>query len=293
MTTHTHRASVKNPIELTGIAVHSGHEVKLRLVPQPSGTGIFFVRTDLQTQVKVDAVYSNVVDTRLRTTIGNKTGAKFSTIEHLMAALAGCGIDDVKVEVDGAEIPVMDGSSKVFVEAIEKAGIVQNGMLREYIYILKPVEVKEGDAWARLVPSEQFEMNVEIDFDDRVIGKQSFCTSDEGNKGDISFAKNFASARTFGFVGDLEKLNQIGFAQGSSLDNTIAIQNDEILNEKGLQFDNEFARHKALDALGDLALAGTPIIGRFESYKSGHGLNNKLLHALFADNSCYNTRHAT
>ena len=292
------RRSLRSEIELKGLAVHSGKQVRLRLCPQQSGKGIIFLRTDLKDEMgapqSFTARYDKVIDTRLCTTIGNEQGGHISTIEHLMAAFAGCGIDDVLVEIDNAEVPVMDGSSQIFVEAIAQAGIVELDSIRDYIHIAKKVEVKQKDGWASLSPSSQFEMSVTIDFPNEVIGRQNFSTQGESEAWMGDFQDKMASARTFGFIEDLDHLRKMGLAQGSSLDNTIAIEKDKsdgrkgrILNERGLRFDNEFARHKALDALGDLALAGAPLIGRFESYKGGHGLNNQLLRALFADPSAY------
>ena len=292
------RRGLAHTIDLTGQGVHSGVEVSMRLRPhEGSGHGIMFIRTDLadrpSEETRLHARYDNVVDTQLSTTIGNDHGVTLSTVEHLMAAFAGCGLDDVVVEINGAEVPIMDGSSHIFVEAIRDAGIMTNGRKRNYIRVLAPVLVEEGDAWARLSPADEFEMEVSIDFPDRVIGQQSFRTAGQNGCWPINFDKDIAAARTFGFVDDLDRLRAMGFALGANLDNTIAIAKDEdgvdsIMNDQGLRFDNEFVRHKALDAIGDLALAGAPLIGRFESYRGGHGLNNRLLRRLFAraDNFC-------
>ncbi len=284
------RASIASPIHLIGSAVHSGAEVNLHLMPRESGEGIRFTRTDLPHRPQFHASYDKVVDTRLCTTLGSAQGDRLSTVEHLMAALCGCGIDDVAIEIDGEEVPVMDGSSKVFVDAIQQVGVKPNGKRRDYLRVLKKVEARAGDSWARLMPADTFQMKVEIDFDNPVIGKQSF-SIEAPTSSDIAFAENFGAARTFGFFDDLEKLRTFGLAQGSSLDNTIAIKDKKIMNEGTLRYENEFARHKALDALGDLALATLPLIARFESYKGGHRLNNELLHALFADKTCYTIGH--
>ena len=273
----------------------------MRLVPQTSGAGITFIRTDLADQPEaarcLSARYDHVVDTRLSTTIGNRQGVTISTIEHLMAALAGCGVDDVAVEIDGAEVPIMDGSSQPFVDAIRQAGIVSNGKDRHYLRVLKLVEVRSDDGWARLSPADGFEIDVVIDFPNRAIGRQRWRAQDF-SRDDHDFDTELAGARTFGFVDDFDSLRQIGLAQGASLENTIAIKkhaDDQlqgtILNRHMLRYQDEFVRHKALDALGDLALAGAPLIGRFESYKGGHRLNNELLCALFADKSCYMIEH--
>ena len=264
----------------------------MRLAPQTSGAGITFIRTDLTDQPEaarsVSARYDHVVDTRLSTTIANPHGVRLSTIEHLMAAFFGCGVDDARVEIDGAEVPIMDGSSRPFVDAIKRAGIVSNGMDRHSIRVLKSVEVKSNGGWARLSPAARFELDVIIDFPNAVIGRQRFTATPS------DFTAHFADARTFGFVDDLDQLRQMGLAQGASLENTIAIKkhahddrHGEILNEGELRYRDEFVRHKALDALGDLALAAAPLIGRFESYKGGHHLNHQLLCALFADKTCY------
>ena len=292
------RRGLARAIDLTGQGVHSGAEISMRLRPhEGSGHGIMFIRTDLadrpSEETRLQARYDNVVNTQLSTTIGNDHGVTISTIEHLMAAFAGCGLDDVVVELKGAEVPIMDGSSHIFVEAIRDAGIMTNGKKRDYIRVLSAVLVEDGDAWARLSPADEFEMEVSIDFPDQVIGQQSFRTAGQNGCWPINFDKDIASARTFGFVDDLARLRAQGFALGANLDNTLAIARDEdgverIMNDQGLRYDNEFVRHKALDAIGDLALAGAPLIGRFESHKGGHGLNNRLLRALFgqADNFC-------
>jgi UDP-3-O-[3-hydroxymyristoyl] N-acetylglucosamine deacetylase len=286
------RTSIAQEIELKGAAVHSGVETSLRLLPAKSGAGISFTRTDLPHRPKFYASYDQVVDTRLCTTLGSESGDSLSTVEHLMAAISGCGIDDLDIEVGGAEVPVMDGSAKVFVDAIKQADIQPNGKPRQFLVITKAVEVRAGDSFARLTPADNFQMKVEIDFPNKTIGKQSF-EIEAPSSSQVNLDSHFAAARTFGFYEDLEKLRAMGLAQGSSLENTIAIKDDVVMNKGDLRYDNEFARHKALDALGDLALATLPIIGIFHSFKGGHSLNNQLLHALFADKTCYTIRHAS
>ncbi len=296
------RRRLAGRINLAGKGVHSGSDIHIVLRPHQNSDsshlqdkGIVFIRTDLADrppeETHLSARYDRVVDTRFSTTIGNDYGVTISTIEHLMAAFAGCGVDDAVVEIDGAEVPIMDGSSHIFVEEIRKAGIATNGKARNYIRVLMPVAVEEGDAWAQLVPADEFEMDVAIDFDNPVIGKQQFRTAGQNGSWPISFNKELAAARTFGFAEDLDRMRDMGLARGVSLDNTIGIAKDSqgkdsIMNQQGLRFADEFVRHKALDAVGDLALAGAPLIGRFASYKSGHSLNNLLLRKFFhqADN---------
>ncbi len=290
------RRGLADSIELTGKGIHSGADIRMKLRPhEDSGHGIMFIRTDLADrppgETRLYPRYDKVVNTQLSTTIGNDHGVTLSTVEHLMAAFSGCGLDDVVVEIDGDEVPIMDGSSHIFVEAIHEVGIMTNGKKRSYIRVLAPVSVEEGDAWARLLPADDFEMEVSIDFAGQVIGQQNFCISGQNGCCPIDFDKELALARTFGFVEDLDRLRGMGLARGASLDNTIAIVRDDngkesIMKEQSLRFADEFVRHKALDAVGDLALAGAPLIARFESYKGGHRLNNRLLHKLFdqADN---------
>ena len=272
--------TLRGTAECSGIGVHSGDKVNMRLLPAPENTGIVFIRTDLVNGArKIEARWDNVVETQLCTVIGNDHGAKVATIEHLMAALRAYEIDNAYIEIDAAEVPVMDGSSDYFVFLIEMAGIATQKAPRRAIEIIRPVEIVVGEKRRALTPADESRFSFEIDFDKKVIAHQTydFILSAGGFKNEIS------RARTFGFFEEVDQLQKMGFARGGSLDNAIVIKDDQVMNEDGLRYDDEFVRHKLLDAVGDLALAGAPILGHFHGYCSGHALNNQLLHTLFAD----------
>ncbi len=254
------------------------------LRPAPANSGVVFKRIDVPRQSqRVEATYDAVCDTLLGTTIRNAAGVEVSTIEHLMAALVGCGIDNVLVELDGGEVPVMDGSSAPYVFLIECAGRLELSAARRSIRVTRPVMVEDGEACATLYPSDRFEVAMTIDFANPIIGRQYF----ECEVNSDTFKHNLSRARTFGFFEQAEKLQQAGRALGSSLENAIVIKGDTILNSGALRYKDEFVRHKALDAIGDLALAGHPIMGRFEGTCSGHRMNNLLLRELFAQEDCW------
>jgi UDP-3-O-[3-hydroxymyristoyl] N-acetylglucosamine deacetylase len=266
-------------VECSGIGVHSGERVTMRLCPAPENHGIVFVRTDLVNGARtIAARWDNVIDTRMCTVIGNDHGGKVATIEHLMAALSACGIDNALIEIDGGEVPVMDGSSDSFVFLIDVAGVVEQAAPRKEIEILAPVEIEQNGKRASLSPDDASRYSVTINFDRAPILTQScdIVLSRHAFKNDIS------RARTFGFFEEVEQMQKAGLARGGSLDNAVVIKGNEILNQDGLRYSNEFARHKVLDAIGDLALAGMPIRGHFDGYCTGHALNNTLLRALFA-----------
>lgn len=276
--------TLRTSAQCSGVGVHSGSNVNIRLLPAETDTGIVFVRTDLKNGARsIKANWSNVVDTRLCTVIGNPHGGSVATIEHLMAALRASGIDNAIVEIDGPEVPVMDGSSDPFVFLIEMAGIVEQDVPRREISILKTVEVKSGNKWARLVPDDASRFSFKIDFKKAPIYLQSydFTLSASGFKSEI------CRARTFGFLEEVEQLRKMGLARGGSLQNSIVIENGNVLNEDGLRYHDEFVRHKLLDAIGDMALAGAPISGHFQGSCSGHAMNNQLLRTLFADPSAW------
>lgn len=241
-----------------------------------------FVRTDGDRETEIPALHSNVVATELCTVIG-RDGVSVATIEHLMAALRALSVDNVTVEIDGPEMPIVDGCSADFVEAIDKAGLVSLDAPRKAIRILRPVRVENGDAFAEFVPFDGARYDVTIDFANPLIGRQSYVLDLDA----ATFRTEIARARTFGFMRDVEKLWAIGFALGSSLENSVAIGDDRILNPEGLRFADEFVRHKTLDAVGDLALAGLPFVGHFRSYKGGHKLNWLAVKALLADSANY------
>ncbi|MDD3371165.1 MAG: UDP-3-O-acyl-N-acetylglucosamine deacetylase [Alphaproteobacteria bacterium] len=265
-------------VECSGVGVHSGQTVTMRLCPAPEDTGIVFIRTDLVNGArKIPARWDNVVDTRLCTVIGNDHGGKVATVEHLMAAISACGIDNALIEIDGGEVPVMDGSADAFVFLLEIAGTAEQAAPKREIEIIRPVEVLGQGKAAWLLPSEKTRFSVSIDFARAPIHKQSFDIA----LSPASFKAEVCRARTFGFFEEVDQLQKLGLARGGSLDNSIIIKGDSILNEGGLRYSNEFARHKLLDAVGDMALAGMKIRGRFEGLCSGHALNNGLLKALF------------
>lgn len=266
-------------VKCSGVGVHSGDRVTLRLCPAAENTGIVFIRTDLVNGARaIEARWDNVVDTRLCTTIGNDHGGKVSTVEHLMAALSACGIDNARIEIDGPEVPIMDGSADSFMFLLDMAGTTDQDAPKREIEILSPLEIAVDGKHARLLPCEETRFSVTIDFDRAPIYKQS-C---DVTLSPASFKSEISRARTFGFYEEVEQLQKMGLARGGSLSNSIIIKDKGVLNMDGLRFDNEFARHKTLDAIGDVALAGLAIRGRFDGYKTGHDLNNRLLKKLFA-----------
>jgi UDP-3-O-[3-hydroxymyristoyl] N-acetylglucosamine deacetylase len=276
--------TVERPITIQGFGVHSGRSASVTILPAGAGVGIKFIRSDLEPGISIPARYDSVCATDLCTVIGDGSGASVATIEHLMSALAALGVDNAIVEVDGAETPIMDGSSSLFVEAIEEAGITPLPARRRFIKILKKVRVENGPAFAELVPfAKGLRLDIEVDFECSVIGRQRL-------RFDLSrsaYRRDVARARTFGFLKDVERLWKAGMALGASLDNTVAVGDARVLNPEGLRYRDEFARHKTLDAIGDLALAGMPIIGAFRSYRGGHRLNIGVLESLFADARAY------
>lgn len=272
--------TLKAPVHCSGIGLHSGTPVSMTLFPAPEDHGIVFRRTDVADRDnQVNALWHAVADTFHCTLIRNAEGTGVATVEHLMAALAGSGIDNVLVAIDGQEVPIMDGSSAPFVFLIECAGTLEQAAPRRFLRITRPVEAAEGRKRASLVPSNAFEVTCQIDFESAAVKRQeaSFRISEGTFKADIS------RARTFGFLHEVDGLRAAGLAQGGSLDNAVVVSGDTILNEDGLRYDNEFARHKVLDCVGDMYLAGAPILGHFHGMRSGHALNNKLLRAVFAD----------
>lgn len=276
--------TLRGQAQCTGIGVHSGEKASLRLLPAPADTGIVFIRTDLKNGARaIPARWDHVVETQLCTMIGNASGGRVATIEHLMAALSAAGVDNAFIEVDGPEVPVMDGSADSFVFLIEMAGVQDQDAPRREIVILKPVEIEMNGKRAALLPAETARFSVEISFDKKLIQNQSydFTLSKQGFKSEI------CRARTFGFFEDVEIMTKLGKMRGGSLDNAVVIKDEKVMNEEGLRFADEFVRHKLLDAIGDLSLAGAPIRGHFKGYCPGHAMNNKLLRALFADEGAF------
>lgn len=270
--------TLKDVIDCTGIGLHSGARVSMTLRPAGPDSGIVFRRTDIAGGgVEIPARWDAVVDTRLNTTLGDGNGVTVGTVEHVMAALAGAGIDNAIIELNGPEVPIMDGSAAPFVFLIECAGVVEQSAPRRVIEILRPVSVGDRDRSAMLSPGNSFSVSFEIDFKGTLIDQQQFF----GDFSNGAFRRDIARARTFGFEEEVEALQAAGLARGGSLDNAIVVSGDRILNDDGLRFDDEFVRHKVLDSIGDLYLAGGQIIGHFHGFRSGHGLNHELLRALF------------
>lgn len=280
------QTTLKNRVFTSGVGVHSNAAATVILNPAEADTGIVFRRTGPArgSKAAVSAHWSQVTMTELCTTIGDGAQGAVATVEHLLAALLGLGIDNVLVEIDGPEVPVMDGSAAAFVDMIDAAGIETLSAPRRYIRILKPVRVGFGDAFCELRPYESgLRLDIDIDFPSAVIGRQA-------RAADLvckTFRRDLARARTFGFLADVERLWKAGFARGASLENTIAVQSDRVLNPEGLRYEDEFVRHKMLDAVGDLALAGARILGLFRSHCGGHRLNVAVLKALFRDHSAF------
>lgn len=276
--------TLSQTLTISGIGVHSGAPANLTLHPAPAGSGIVFVRSDLQDRDNViPARWDHVTDTRLCTVIANKDGASVSTIEHLMSAFAAMGVDNALVEIDGPETPIMDGSAKPFIDAMDRIGLSRQKSLRKVLVIKKTISVMDGDKQAILSPAEGQYFGFEIAFDNALIGRQKYLLQLKEN----SFRGEIASARTFGFLHEVEALRKMGLARGGSLDNAIVVDGDNVMNPDGLRFKNEFVRHKILDAVGDIYLAGAQLIGHYHGVKAGHAMNNKVLHALFADPSAY------
>jgi UDP-3-O-[3-hydroxymyristoyl] N-acetylglucosamine deacetylase len=274
--------TLKTSIQCTGTALHSGAKVTMILHPADAGSGIVFCRTDVADPTMVPADWQHVTETRLCTTVGHN-GAAIATIEHLMAALSGCEIDNALIEINGGEVPVMDGSSEPFVFLIECAGVVEQDAPRRAIRVLKPVTVREGSRVASLVPADSFSVSFAIEFDSPAVARQE-CSFRLVNG---TFKSEICRARTFGFLDEIDEMLAAGLARGGSLENAVVVSGDRILNEGGLRYSDEFVRHKVLDSIGDLYLAGGPILGHFHGNQSGHALNNRLLHTLFADPSAW------
>lgn len=271
---------------LTGNGVHSNASVTLVLHPAEPDTGIVFLRTRLPDGAtrRIEAKWSRVSATDLCTVLGDASLGSVSTVEHLLAALSGLAIDNVLIEVDGPEIPIMDGSSAAFVAAIDKAGIRQQSVARRFLKILKPVRIEHGRSYSELRPAESgFSLDVEIDYPVDAIGRQRKSLALTPS----SFRREISRARTFGLLRDVERLWKLGFALGSSLENSVAVDDDRIINPEGLRSADEFVSHKILDAVGDLALAGAPIVGRYSAFCPGHKMNFLVLQALFADRSAF------
>jgi len=271
--------TLKTMIRTTGVGLHTGARVELTLRPAPGDTGIVFHRVDLPTPVAIPAHAGNVGDTRLSSTL-MRDGASISTVEHLMSALAGLGIDNLHVDVAGPELPIMDGSAGPFVFLLQSAGIVEQNAAKQYLRVRAPVEMRDGDKWARFDPFPGFKLDFTIDFPHPVFGTESRHVVVDF--AEHSYVKEVARARTFAFMQDVEAMRAAGLALGGSLHNAIVLDETRVLNSEGLRYDNEFVKHKVLDAIGDLYLLGRPLVGQYTAFKPGHALNNALARALLA-----------
>lgn len=276
--------TLKSVIRATGVGLHTGDKVYLSLRPAPADTGIIFRRVDLDPVVEISADPQHVGDTRLSTSV-EMNGVKVSTVEHLMAAFAGLGIDNAYVDLTAAEVPIMDGSAAPFVFLMQSAGIEEQNRAKKFLRVVKSVEVRNGDKWARFDPFDGFKVSFTINFDHPIFQNSKQDASVDFSSS--SFVKEVSRARTFGFMSDLEEMQKAGLAQGGSLDNAIVLNDFNIVNEDGLRYGDEFVKHKVLDAIGDLYLLGHPMIGEYTAHKSGHTLNNQVLRALVADESAW------
>ena len=276
--------TLKNVIRATGVGLHTGEKIYLTLRPAPVDTGIVFCRVDLDEIVQIPASPENVGDTRLSTTLV-KGDVRISTVEHLLSAMAGLGIDNAYVDLSAAEVPIMDGSAGPFVFLIQSAGIEEQNAAKRFIRIKKPVQVTNGDKVARFVPFDGFKVGFTIEFDHPVF--KSDTQHSEIDFSTTSFVKEVSRARTFGFMHEIEQLRERKLALGGSLDNAVVLDDYRVLNEDGLRYRDEFVKHKILDAIGDLYLLGHSLIGAFDGFKSGHALNNELLRTLIADETAW------
>ena len=276
--------TLKQTVRASGVGVHTGTKVAMALRPAPENTGIVFCRSDLPGNPAIPAHALNVGNTQMATVI-EKDGARVSTIEHLMSAFAGLGIDNAFVDVSAEEVPIMDGSAGTFVFLLQSAGIVEQAAAKKYLRVLKRVEVEKGDRQVSLEPFNGFKIRLSIEFKHPVFEAER--KDVEIDFGVTSFVREVARARTFGFTQDVEKMRSLGLGRGGNLDNVVVIDDFRVLNAEGLRMDGEFVMHKALDAVGDLYTAGRPIIGAFHGHKSGHEMNNLLLRKLLADRTAW------
>ena len=271
--------TLRKAISTTGVGLHTGARVDLVLAPGPPDSGIVFRRTDLPVTVEIPAHATEVGDTRLSSTL-KRGDASISTVEHLMSALCGLGIDNLRVDIAGPEVPIMDGSAGPFVYLLQSAGIVEQGTPKRFIRVVAAVDVRDGDKWARFTPHDGFRLDFTVDFPHPLFGSENKHVVIDF--AEHSYVKEVARARTFGFMQDVEAMRAAGLALGGSLQNAIVLDESRVLNTEGLRYENEFVKHKVLDAIGDLYLLGHPLIGEYAAFKSGHGLNNQLARALLA-----------
>jgi len=277
-----YQCTIAHPIMISGIGLHSGHRINMTLRPAEAGTGVVFHRTEGERTVSIEAVSSNVIDTRLATVLG-KGGMSVSTVEHLLAALSAFGIDNLHIDIDGPEVPVMDGSAAPFCDLLRTAGIRSLPRSRKYLAIRKPITLIDGEKRVTLIPSRFFRITCDIAFDHPSISLQqrSIKFSQE------LFCRDIAPARTFGFLKEVEYLKANGLARGGSLDNAVVIGEESILNPEGLRFQDEFVRHKILDSIGDFSLVGYPILGHIKAFKAGHDINHQMVEKILASPECW------
>jgi UDP-3-O-[3-hydroxymyristoyl] N-acetylglucosamine deacetylase len=279
--------TIKRSINVQGVGLHSGRKASVTLHPAKAGSGVRLIRTDIESPSEILATYEAVIHTRLNTTLGTE-GKGIATVEHLLAALKGLGIDNVRIEVDGPEVPIMDGSSEPFVKALIEAGIQEQYRSKKVVVLRRRVELKVGEKWAVAGPGEGLEIHASIEWDHPIIGYQEF----RYREGETAFSE-ISRARTFGFLKDVEALQKIGLCRGGSLENAIVLNGTEVVNPTGLRYADEFIRHKVLDALGDLQLAGFPIQGSIRLHRSGHELHRMLVKAIFSDEKNYEIIEST
>lgn len=279
------QTTLAREVALKGVGVHAGVEATLTLKPAAANTGVVFSRTFADSAPRKAAVnWKSVQATDLATVLGDRSGALVSTVEHLLAAFAGLGVDNALVEIDGPEVPILDGSAARFVQAVDEAGLATLSARRKFLKVLKPVRVENGASFGELRPYDAgFRLEVEIDFAHEAIGRQRFAATMSPSV----FRRELSAARTFGFFSDVERLRAAGYARGAALENTVCLDDNGVMNEGGLRYTDEFVRHKALDAVGDLALAGLPLLARYSSYRGGHKLNAAMVSALLSDRSNY------
>lgn len=277
--------TIKEQIHATGVGLHTGRKVNITLRPAAVNTGIIFRRVDLTPCVEIKAHWSDVKDTRLSSTLVNHNNIRVGTVEHVMAALAGLGIDNLYIDIDADEVPIMDGSAGTFVYLLQSAGIQEQKVAKRFIKIKKPIVLDDGDKWIRVIPFDGFVIDFSIEF-----SHPAFKHSGQRFELDFSsqrFVQEISRARTFGFMKDVEWLRSQGLARGGSVDNAIVLDERSILNKDGLRYEDEFVRHKILDAIGDLYLMGAPLLAKVVAHKSGHAFNNQLVRTIFADASCW------
>ena len=284
----TLQRTLKKVTEVTGVGLHSGDPVFMKICPAPENTGFVFRRIDLSPIIEIPASYEHVCDTLLCTSLQYK-GVKVATVEHLLSSLTGLGIDNAYIDLDGPEVPILDGSAAPFVFLMQSSGIREQKIPKRYIRILKPIRVETNDKFVQFKPFNGYRISFTISFDHPVFNEkpQQACF----DFSTISYIKEVCRARTFGFLSDYEKLREADLAKGGSLDNAVVVDSYRVLNEGGLRFEDEFVKHKVLDAIGDLSLLGSNLLGAFEGYKSGHELNNRLLRALMAEQDAWEYVH--